>query len=47
VPGGLKVNLEWGELQGLPLGDYAVLATKYWEDIGVDVNLIQLESGTR
>jgi len=46
VPGGLKIDLEWGELQGLPLGDFAVLVAKYWNDIGVDVNLQQLESGT-
>ena len=46
VPGGLKLELEWGELQGMPLGDFAVLITKFWEDIGVDVDLKQLESGT-
>ena len=46
VPGGLKLELEWGELQGLPLGDYSVLIAKFWKDIGVDVELKQLESGT-
>ena len=46
VPGGLKLELEWGELQGFPFGDFAVLVSKYWEDIGVEVDLKQLESGT-
>jgi ABC-type transport system substrate-binding protein len=46
VPGGLKLDLEWGELQGFPFGDFAVLVSKYWEDIGVEVDLKQLESGT-
>ena len=46
VPDGLSLSLEYGEIQGIPMGDFAVLVAKFWEDIGVDVKLKALESGT-
>jgi peptide/nickel transport system substrate-binding protein len=46
IPPGFKITVEWGELQGFPFGDFAVLIAKSWEDIGLKIDLKQLESGT-